>query len=184
MSFSSSSSPTDASHSQPDASHSQSATSHSPTDASHNIASRSNATNSHGETVSRGTGQSHLINARPQRRAKAPGYLSDYHCPLTQISTPDIPSKTVYPLSSLLSYSAFKPLLQSYVLSYSIKTEPTSFKQAVYKSLCVSFIQKYRNIILNISNAFLHSDLDEEIYMSLPQGYTPAPGTTLPPNPV
>lgn len=36
---------------------------------------------------------------------------------------------------------------------------------------------------MNISNVFLHSDLDEEIYISLPQRYTPA-SSTLPPNPV
>ena len=36
---------------------------------------------------------------------------------------------------------------------------------------------------MDITSAFLHSELDEEIYMSLPQGYTPASGY-LPPNPV
>ncbi|CAA7049128.1 unnamed protein product [Microthlaspi erraticum] len=37
---------------------------------------------------------------------------------------------------------------------------------------------------MDVTCAFLHSDLKEEIYMSLPLGYTPAPGEVLPPNPV
>lgn len=35
---------------------------------------------------------------------------------------------------------------------------------------------------LDASNAFFNGDLDEEIYMTLPPGYTPKACTTLPPN--
>lgn len=33
---------------------------------------------------------------------------------------------------------------------------------------------------MDVSNGFLHSDLDEEIFMSLPQGYTPTTCTLSP----
>lgn len=63
------------------------------------------------ETVSTGTGQGRLINARPKRNAKAPGYLSEYHCSLTQISPPKLSYTSLYPLSSVLTYFHLTPLV-------------------------------------------------------------------------
>ncbi|CAA7049428.1 unnamed protein product [Microthlaspi erraticum] len=58
------------------------------------------------------------------------------------------------------------------------------YKQCVKLLLGLAAIKGWSLTQMDVSNAFLHSDLDEEIYMSLPQGYTPAPGEVLPPNPV
>lgn len=48
--------------------------------------------------------------------------------------------------------------------------------------LAVSAAKNWSLTMLDISNAFLNGDLDEKIYISLPPGYTPQPGVTLPPN--
>lgn len=69
---------------------------------------------------------------RPKRQSKAPSYLSDYHCALAQISPPLPPNHTTpYPISSVLSYDLFKSHYCSYILSYSMETEPKTFKQAI-----------------------------------------------------
>ncbi|CAA7032147.1 unnamed protein product [Microthlaspi erraticum] len=60
---------------------------------------------------------------------------------------------------------------------------PVAKLASVKLLLGLSAIKGWSLSQMDVSNAFLHSDLDEEIYMSLPQGYTPASGT-LPPNPV
>lgn len=89
------------------------------------------------ETVPPNTGQGNLFSGT----VKTPGYLSQYYCSLAQSSLlpktfdstfiPTLSSSTPYPLSSVLTYSHLKPLYQSYILSYSLETEPTSFKQAM-----------------------------------------------------
>lgn len=50
--------------------------------------------------------------------------------------------------------------------------------------LSLAAIKGWKLTQMDISNAFLHSELDEEIYMSLAHGYTTSPGVILPPNPV
>jgi hypothetical protein len=58
-------------------------------------------------------------------------------------------------------------------------------KMTIVKTLLVvAAAKKWSLHQLDISNAFLYGDLEEEIYMTLPPGYTTKEGETLPPNAV
>ena len=222
-----------------------------------------------------------LNTTRPRRHGKAPSYLLDYHCSLismekalsshfvsnitTSFHSLDTYSPPRHPISSVLSYDNITPCFKNAILTCSLETAPTSFKQAIKsviwtkamnvefqgmalnKTFSVVLLPSGKNIVgcrwiytikynvdgsverpkarlvakgytqlegldytdtfspvakmtsvklllalaanhgwsisqMNVTNAILHSNFDEEIYMSLPLGYIPAPGEALPPN--
>lgn len=61
---------------------------------------------------------------------------------------------------------------------------PVAKLTSVKLLLGLAFLKGWSLTQMDVSNAFFHGDLDEEIFMSLPQGYTPPENTTLPPQPV
>lgn len=92
-------------------------------------------------TVPLSTCQGQLLSGRPRHTVKTPSYLSQYHCSLARSSClpstldsssiPSLPSSTPYLISHVLTYYHFTPLYQSYILSYSLEIEPTSFRHAM-----------------------------------------------------
>ncbi|KAG7549162.1 Retrotransposon Copia-like N-terminal [Arabidopsis thaliana x Arabidopsis arenosa] len=61
---------------------------------------------------------------------------------------------------------------------------PVAKLTSVRLMLALAAIHNWSINQMDVTNAFLHGDLDEEIYMSLPQGYTPRQGECLPKKPV
>lgn len=67
-------------------------------------------------------------------------------------------------------------------LDYLDTFSPVAKLTSVKLLLSLVAAKGYKLTQMDVLNAFLHGDLEEEIYMILPQGYTPPPGVVLPPN--
>ena len=80
------------------------------------------------------------------------------------------------------SHLVAKVYTQQEGVNYTVTFSPVAKLASVKLLLGLAAVKGLNLTQMDVSNAFLHSALDEEIYMSLPQRYTPPPGTLLPPN--
>lgn len=75
-----------------------------------------------------------------------------------------------------------KGITQQERVDFVVTFSPVAKMTTVKTLLALSAANNWSLTQLDISNAFLKGDLDVEIYMTLPPGYTPHPGIDLPLN--